>query len=438
MANAPADLEIRPLRPGDDLDAQLDLSERAFGPGSAADRDRRVLSLSRLIAGGRYLGAFAGGRPAAGAAFQDMRQWWRGRPVPMAGVSSVKVAPEYRGRGIGRLLMTALLDEIAARGYPLSALFPATMPLYRSLGWELAGARDTAVIPARSLLRLVPPDARPPETLPPETLPPEVDAAPAADLRRAGPGDAEAVIAVLGRVHEAARDCGPITWDAAAVAEWLADPGLYAYLAEDGFLAYRWHNGNEGLFAERAEAMSARTVRTLWTQLGSHASIADKVYAITGPVSAFWWLTAERDAGIRHRSRWMLRVVDAPAAIAARGFPAATSLTVPLRIADDARPANSGHWQLTVAGGAGTLDPLRSDPLRSDPLRSDPLRPDLLRPAASASPAVTLGARGLAALYAGTPLVTLRQAGLAAGGTAADDAALDAAFAATPYMLDAF
>ena len=52
--------------------------------------------------------------------------------------------------------------------------------------------------------------------------------------------------------------------------------------------------------------------------------------------------------------------------------------------------------------------------------------------------AVTLGARGLAALYAGTPLVTLRQAGLAAGGTADDDAALDAAFAATPYMLDAF
>src|SRR6266566_8638243 len=190
MADAPADLEIRPLRPGDDPDAQLDLSERAFGPGSAADRDRRLLSLSRLIADGRYLGAFAGGRPAAGAAFQDMRQWWRGRPVPMAGVSSVKVAPEYRGRGIGRLLMTALLDAIAAGGYPLSALFPATMPLYRSLGWELAGARDTAVIPARSLLRLVPPEALPPEAdVAPEALPPEADVAPAADLRRVGPGD---------------------------------------------------------------------------------------------------------------------------------------------------------------------------------------------------------------------------------------------------------
>ena len=51
---------------------------------------------------------------------------------------------------------------------------------------------------------------------------------------------------------------------------------------------------------------------------------------------------------------------------------------------------------------------------------------------------MVLGPRGLAALYAGTPAVTLRQAGLASGGSPEDDAALDAAFAATPYMLDDF
>jgi len=421
----PAGIEIRPLKPGDDPEVQIDLSERAFGPGSAADRDRRIRSLSRLIARGQWLGVFAGGSPAAGAAFQDMRQWWRGRPVPMAGVSSVKVAPEYRGRGIGRRLMTAVLDEIVARGYPLSALFPATMPLYRALGWELAGARDTVVIPARSLLRLVPPDAAA------EPDPQDPRSAPV--LRRAGPADADAVIAVLGRVHEAARDCGPITWDTASVAEWLAEPDLYAYLAGDGFLAYRWHHGNRDLFVERAEAISGRTVRALWTQLGSHASIAEKVYARTGPASAFWWLTQERDADIAHRSRWMLRVADAPAAIAARGFPAAVSLRVPLHITDGTRPANSGRWQLTVAGGAGTLDALAPSADAGGPRAPD--RPDQVP---GPGEALTLGPRGLAALYAGTPLATLRQAGLAAGGTAADDEALDAAFAATSFMLDAF
>ena len=83
-----------------------------------------------------------------------------------------------------------------------------------------------------------------------------------------------------------------------------------------------------------------------------------------------------------------------------------------------------------MAGGSGTLDPL------------GPGGPaGTAGPDSSAAPVgttVTLGARGLAALYAGTPLVTLRQAGLAVGGRPADDAALDAAFAATPYMLDAF
>src|SRR5215470_15543236 len=409
MAEDPASLQIRPLGPDDDPEAQLDLAERAFGSIPAAQRERRLESMPGHVAAGRNLGVFAGRQPAAGASFHDMRQWWHGRPVPMAGVAGVMVAPEYRGRGVGRRLMTALLDEIAARGYPLSALFPATMPLYRSLGWELAGARDTVVIPARSLRGLVPPSA-PASGADPDPQPEPV-------LRRAGPGDAGAVIATLGQVHEAARDCGPITRDTGMVAEWLADPDVYAYLAGDGFLAYQWHHGNRDLFVERAEAVSARTVRAFWTHIGSYASITEKIYARTGPASALWWLTAERDIHIDRRSRWMLRIVDAPAAIAARGFPEAVSARVPLHITDGARPANTDFWELAVADGTGALTPWRPE---------------------VPCGALTVGARGLAALYAGTPVTTLRQAGLAAGGTADGDAALDAAFAATAYMLDAF
>jgi len=403
---------IRAVRPDDDLDAQLDLAERSFGPISPAERDQRRQTLADQAAAGRNLGAFDGDRLVGAATFHDMRQWWCGRPVPMAGVAGVKVAPEDRGRGIARRLMAALLDEVAARGYPLSVLYPATMPLYRSLGWELAGTRDTAVIPARSLRDLVPSD--------PSIADPGLSAAGrSARLRRAGPSDAEAVNSVIGRVHEAARDRGPITWDAATVADWLADPDLYAYLCDDGFLIYRWHDGNKALFVEGAEAVSAPTQRAFWAHVGAHASIARQVHAQVGPDDAFWRLTRERDADVHHRSMWMLRVVDAPAAIAARGFPAAVSLTVPLAIRDEARPANSGRWALTVTDGRGVLDPLTPPAVRADP----PL---------------TLGARGLAALYAGTPVSTLRQAGLAAGGSPADDAALDTAFAGTAYMLDAF
>jgi predicted acetyltransferase len=164
-------------------------------------------------------------------------------------------------------------------------------------------------------------------------------------------------------------------------------------------------------------ARSPQALRALWSVIASHSSTADNVTGLTAPSDPFWWLTRERDATITRRSMWMLRVVDLPAAIAARGFPAAVRASVPLEVSDQARPGNAGRWQLTVANGIGTLIPNGSV---SPP---DPLH---------------LGPRGVAALYAGTPLATLRLAGLAAGGTQEADAALDAAFAATPYMLDEF
>jgi len=124
------------------------------------------------------------------------------------------------------------------------------------------------------------------------------------------------------------------------------------------------------------------------------------------------------------------RLLDAPAAIAARGFPA-TDLAVPLRITDEQCPANAGRWQLTVRAGKAQL--IRTT-RGSRPAESSPSTPG--RP--GDEPPLALGARGLAALYAGTPVATLRRTALATGGTPEADAALDAAFAATPYMLDSF
>ena len=125
----------------------------------------------------------------------DMRQWWLGRAIPCAGVASVKVAPEYRGGGIGRRLMTALLDAVADRGYPLSALYPATMPIYRSLGWELAGGKYEATIPARSLRDAARAGRRS------ASRGASGVSRGGARIRRAGPDDAAEVIAVIGRAH---------------------------------------------------------------------------------------------------------------------------------------------------------------------------------------------------------------------------------------------
>ena len=68
----------------------------------------------------------------------------------------------------------------------------------------------------------------------------------------------------------------------------------------------------------------------------SNSSVAETVRAQVGPSDPLWWMLREQDANIAERESWMLRLLDAPAAIAARGFPA-TDLAVPLQITDDLR-----------------------------------------------------------------------------------------------------
>ena len=405
MSPRPERLTVRPLTPDDDLEPELDLSGRAFGPFGPAEREERLAASRLTVAGGRALGAFDGAALVGAARYLDLRQWWHGRPLPMAGVAGVKVAPHEQGRGLGRLLMTAVLEQMAERGYPLSALFPATASLYRSLGWELAGGRYEVAVPARSLRALLKPDH-----------------AVAADavaggpvFRPAGPADAAEMIDVLSRLHAAGTGCGPVTYDEAQLATMLAGD-VYLYLAPDGVLGYRWDTASDEVLVYWAAAGSAATTRAMWSIVSSHGTIVRGVRAVVGPDDPVTWLTAEPDVTLARAEQWMLRLLDAPAAIAGRGFPAVASLSVPLAVADSQLPANSGDWQLEVSNGAAALTPAR--------------------PGSAA--ALRLGARGLAALYAGTPLATLRVAGLAAGGTPDADAALDAAFAATPYMTDSF
>jgi predicted acetyltransferase len=397
-------VDIRQLGPDDDLEIEVDLSRRAFGPLSEAARAGRIAEARALAEGGRYFAAFDGPQPVGVALFHDMRQWWHGRAVRMAGVGGVKVAPEQRGRGTGRAMMTELLRVIAGRGYPLSVLYPATAPLYRSLGWELAGGMYRAVITSRSLAVL---------------LPAGRTAQPLPDLGRAGAADAGRVVQVIGAVHEAARHCGPATFDAATVRRWwLTDENLFCYLAPDGFLAYGWATEHREMSVRMALGGSAATTRALWSTVGSHAPLARLIRAVVSPDDPLAWLTREPDLGLAGRLQWMLRLVDAPAAIAGRGFPAAVTVTVGLQTDDAQLPANEGNWTLEISGGKGALT----------------------RNSGRASPGtpVRLGARGFAALYGGVPMATLRQAGLAAGGEPGADQALDAAFASKAFLLNDF
>lgn len=382
-------MEIRELDP-DDIDALRDLLIRAFGPhaGDDADWRRRILS---EISDHRTLGVYDGTRLAGTGCYHAFEQWWHGRAVPMGGVAAVCVAPEHRNRGVGRRLANGLLDLMD--GLPLSVLYPATAPVYRSAGYEHAGGLHQITVDPRALRTLTPGPV---------------------DVREAGPADTAEVRALLRRLHTEARHSGPIDRGEAHLRSVLADENVFTYLADDGFLAYSWEDGTERLGVHRCLAGSAETARALWAVVGSGSSIARTVRAAVAPGDPLLWLLRDRSEDDLRRVAWMLRVLDAPAAIAARGFPPGVSAEVPLIVDDVHRPGNAGGWRLTVAEGRGRLER-----------------------APEAGGATRLPARGLAALYSGVPMATLRGAGIVTGPAGAD-ALLDAAFAADPFMLDYF
>ena len=357
------------------------------------------------------LGAFDGTRLVGSARFHPMQQWWQGRSVPMAGVADVKVAPEDRGRGVGRALMTGLIAIIAERGFPVSTLYPATAPLYRSLGWEIAGGRYETTVPMQSLTGLAGegPDG-------------------SGGLRRATAADAAVVAETLGGVYGSLRDRGPATHDPGFLAAWLDDDDHFAYLAGDGFLSYRWGEPRDSIRVGLLAAASASTARAFWLLLGSHGTMADEVRACLAPDDPIRWLTREPAAAVREAWGWMLRLIDVPAAIGARGFPASVEASVQFELADDVLPANAGRWRLEVSDGGGKL--IRIGPVGSASPGSA---------SAARDPVLRLRARGGAALYGGTPLGALRRAGLAQGGDQASDDALDSVFGGRPaFMLHVF
>jgi predicted acetyltransferase len=343
-----------------------------------------------------------GGTVIGGLVLLPMAQWFGGRSVPMNGVAAVAVAPERRSRGAATALMRGVVAEMRAGGFPLSALYPATQPLYRAAGYERAGAEYKASVEAGAF------DVRDRGL----------------DVRPATAADEPAVEEAYrrrARLGNGALDRGRYVW------ERLRRPlqgTTNGYVVEgasgiEGYVHYVTEETDaEPPFALRCSDLVALTpaaARRVATFFADHASMTGKVSWRNSPGDPLLAVRREQlPAEVKVWNTWMLRLTDVPAALAARGYAPGVTGEVQLDVSDELLPENAGRWILRVADGRGEVERGGRGALRC-------------------------GVRGLAPLYSGfQSAAELRASGFVEGDDA-DLAAATAVFAGpSPAMTDHF
>jgi predicted acetyltransferase len=286
-------------------------------------------------------------RVVATAAELRFDQWFGGRPIPCSGIWGVATLPEHRGRGWATACIESLVRAARDRGDAVTALYPAVLPAYRKMGYELAGTfvehrvSLDAIRPAQGdLPAVVLADADRDaagvrdayrEWIRPYTGPVEPNESYWRERVFRRPTDETARAVVV-------REDGRVTGFASFSRE--ADPGVL-----DIDFGLPCHV----LFAVTGDAWRAlfayfrgfRGVGT-WLQWSGPSTDATAL--------AHTDLHVERP----HRFDWMLRLVDVAAAFEGRGYPA-VSTEATIAVEDPWFPHNAGPWRIEVHEGTATV-----------------------------------------------------------------------------------
>lgn len=325
-----------------------------FAPGEA-DAERPLMELDRLI------NAFDGERRVGSAgAFSMQITVPGGSKVAASGITAVGVTPDMRRRGVLRQMMDWLIADSIKRNEPLSMLWASEAAIYQRFGFG-SGTRQAAFEAERGRIAFRDP------------LPPRDDI-------RIRLLDLEESIAVIPPIFERATRGWPGTiarsepyWSNMALPdhEWQRGQNGIKYRAvlEEGGVArgyalYRikgdWTARGPSGILNVVEVMAddPEIEQRLWQWL-SVMDLVSTVKLWRGPLPhPLWqWVLEPRRLGVTIIDGLWLRIVDVPAALAARTYGMAGTLV--LEVADTMIDGNAGRWQLT-ARADGTADVART------------------------------------------------------------------------------
>ena len=327
------------------------------------EHDREIFELDRLIGAvdrDRWVGA--------GGAY-SFRLTVPGGEVGAAGITMIGVAPTHRRRGILRSMMRWLLDQARERGEPVSILYASEGAIYPHFGFGLASLHSSLDIDHRrtrfarpaeplGLIRFVEPD----EAL--RLMPPIYDT-----VRVRTPG-------AISRNETKWRVelVSDTKWGSAS-----GGPKFMAVLEVDGvvrgYTIYRvkgeWgdRGPNNTLLVLEVTGLDPAAERALWEWLFS-IDLVGPIKVRHGPVPhpLTLQMTEPRHLGMTFlRDGLWLRLIDVRAALEARSYAAAGSVT--LELTDEFCPWNAGRWRIDVspsdepgARGVATVSATDADP----------------------------------------------------------------------------
>ncbi len=352
----------------DDLDALFEVDALAFAIATP-DAPPHPLDLARTAGVRTAPTAGGAGELAAVHSSYAFDLPVPGGHLPAAGLTWLSVHPLHRRRGLASAMVHHHLARTAARGEPLSVLTASEASIYGRYGYGSATPVVDVRVPRGSVLRPVAGS---------EQL-----------VTRLERADAARHSEVVHAVHAAAGAAGPgrpgwVTRTTAPLRERMFwDPPHERHGAEALLLLTvsdprtDGPDGGPGGSA-LAYALFARTPTTLGGDLervrvreaaASHPAAARALWAVlldldlTTVVEArlpvddalLHQLVDARSARPTVRDQVWVRLVDLPAALAGRRYPA--PVDVVLEVTDAALPANAGRWHLVGGPGSARVEP---------------------------------------------------------------------------------
>lgn len=318
---------------------------------------------------------------AGGLLLMPMGEYFGSREVSLCGIVTVIVPPEMRGLGVGKELMRQAVLEMHDQGHALSGLYPATLPVYRSVGYEQAGLRCETRINLKQT---------------------QMGPAPAgADqlvMREATPADDFAIRTLY--VEHAARTDGHLDRPDAIwslkVCAFRGEPTRGYVVTRDqqvvGYVYFCQQRVGLNPFDLVITDLVAPEPAAAWrimAFLADHWSMASEAIWPTSPDHPTLMHLRDRSATTRILDKWMLRVLDVAKAFEQRGYAPELSGTAAFTVVDPLIASNQGSFQLTIESGHGTVSKAASAPITLDiralaPLASGYADAHLLKDAALA------------------------------------------------------